>query len=96
VGWSFILMGVSMVVTSTVRANGVVLMPLLILIFGSVIVRFIVGFAGHPVYGADAIWWSFNANSIASAALALVYYRYGKWRTVRAVPIADPSPILPP
>jgi putative MATE family efflux protein len=83
VGWSFILMGITMVVTSIVRANGAVVAPLLILIFGSVIVRFAVGFIGHPSYGADAIWWSYSASSIASACLAVLYYKSGHWRKKR-------------
>jgi Na+-driven multidrug efflux pump len=83
VGWTFLLMGISMVVTSVVRANGAVLAPLLILIFGSVIVRLTVGFAGHPTYGANAIWWSYPANSITTAILAMLYYQSGHWREKR-------------
>jgi putative MATE family efflux protein len=92
VGWTFILMGISMVITSVVRANGVVLAPLLILIFGSVIVRLTVGFAGQPTYGAEAIWWSYPSNSIATAALALLYYQSGHWRAKR---LATGPPMLP-
>ncbi len=80
VGWSFILMGISMVVTSIVRANGAVVAPLMVLIFGSVVVRFAVGFIGHPRFGADAIWWSYSASSIASATLGMLYYKSGHWR----------------
>jgi putative MATE family efflux protein len=80
VGWTFIFMGVSMVVSSIVRANGAVLVPLLILIAGAVIVRLSIGFIGYPIYGADAIWWSFMASSVVSALLALLYYWQGSWR----------------
>ncbi len=83
VGWTFIFMGISMVVTSIVRANGAVLMPLLILIIGSVIIRLSIGYLGHPVYGAEAIWWSFSAASLVSALLALLYYRNGSWRSFK-------------
>jgi putative MATE family efflux protein len=82
VGWSFILQGVSMAVSSIVRANGAVLAPLLMLIFGTVIVRLSVGFAGYPHWGADAIWWSFTISSLVSALMALGYYRYGGWRAL--------------
>ncbi len=90
VGWTFILMGISMVVTSVVRANGAVLVPLVVLIIGSVIVRFSVGFIGHPTYGADAIWWSFGAASITSAVLGISYYVSGHWRRLK--PLSRPSP----
>ncbi len=83
VGWTFVLMGISMVVTSVVRANGAVLAPLLILILGSVVVRLSVGFLGYPVYGAEAIWWSFGANSLVSSGLAILYYWRGSWRKKR-------------
>jgi Na+-driven multidrug efflux pump len=89
-GWSFILMGISMVVSSIVRANGAVLMPLLILIFGSVLVRLSVGFIGHPIYGAAAIWWSFPLSSVVAALMAIIYYRNGSWRKLTRV---QPGPI---
>jgi putative MATE family efflux protein len=91
VGWSFLLMGISMVVTSIVRANGAVLAPLLILIFGSIFVRLAVAFLGYPTYGADAIWWSGPANSIASGGLALLYYRRGSWRKLKMVKAMIPG-----
>jgi putative MATE family efflux protein len=90
-GWSFILMGISMVVSSIVRANGAVLMPLLILIFGSVLVRLSVGFIGHPIYGAAAIWWSFPLSSVIAAVMAIIYYRNGSWRKLKRV---QPGPVV--
>ncbi len=91
VGWSFILFGVTMVVSSIVRANGAVLIPLLMLIFGSVFVRLSVGFLGYPIYGAEAIWWSFSASSLSSAFLALLYYWKGGWRKFNRIKaVAEP------
>jgi putative MATE family efflux protein len=95
VGWSFIFMGLSMVVSSIVRANGAVLMPLLMLIFGSVFVRLLVGFIGHPIYGAEAIWWSFGSSSFVSAALAVLYYRYGGWRNIKRAHVGE-AEVAPP
>jgi Na+-driven multidrug efflux pump len=80
IGWSYILMGVSMVVTFAVRANGAMLMPLLILIVSAVFIRFGIGFGFYDRYGAEAIWWAFNAAGIASCLLSIVYYRFGGWR----------------
>ncbi len=80
VGWSFILMGVSMVLTFLVRANGAILVPLLILIFSAVLVRFAVGFGLYPQFGADAIWWAFIAASIASLVFSGAYFLLGNWR----------------
>ncbi len=85
VGWTFLLMGVSMVVTFAVRANGAVLAPLLILIISGVVVRFTVGFGFYDRFGAEAIWASFIATGIASALLSLGYYWHGSWRKLKAV-----------
>ncbi len=83
IGWSFILMGVSMVLTFLVRANGIVIAPLVILIVSAVLVRFGIGFGLHPHYGADAIWWSFIAASVASFGLTVAYYLNGGWKAAR-------------
>ena len=80
VGWSFLLMGVSVVVTFLVRANGAVTMPLLILIISAIGVRFLVGFGLHPQYGADAIWWAFIAAAMTSFTLSVSYYVFGGWK----------------
>jgi Na+-driven multidrug efflux pump len=80
VGGSFIMMGVSMVVTSVVRANGAVVVPLVFLIISALIVRLGVGFAFHPRYGADAIWWAFVAGAVVSIMLTMGYYLQGSWR----------------
>jgi putative MATE family efflux protein len=85
VGWTFLLMGVSMVVTFAVRANGAVLAPLLILIISGVLVRFSIGFGLYDRFGAEAIWASFIATGIASAILSLGYYWHGSWRKLKAV-----------
>lgn len=91
IGWSFILMGVSVVVTFAVRANGAVLAPLLILIFSAIVVRFLVGFGLHDRFGADAIWAAFIATSIASGILSIAYYLHGGWRKAKAMPFASPA-----
>jgi Na+-driven multidrug efflux pump len=83
IGWSFILMGISMVLTFLVRANGAVVAPLVILIVSAVIIRFGIGFGLHPVYGADAIWWSFIAASITSFGLTVAYYLNGGWKRAK-------------
>jgi putative MATE family efflux protein len=83
IGWTFLLMGISMVVTFAVRANGAVIVPLLILIFASVIVRFSIGFGLHDAYGAEAIWGSFMATGATSFLLSVIYYAHGGWRKLK-------------
>ncbi len=69
--WNFLLFGVTMVLIATVRANGAVWGPLIILAIGLVPVRFGWIFATRHWLGADAIWWSFPVSSFANVALAI-------------------------
>jgi len=78
--WSFIIFGVTMVLFSTVRANGAVYAPLIILVVSMFVGR--IGFAAVllPRYGTDVLWWSFPVGSAISLSLAILYYRFGRWR----------------
>ena len=78
--WSFILFGVTMVLFGTVRANGAVWGPLLILFVAMFPVRLGLALLLRPTLGADALWWSFPAGSMATLVGAALYYRYGPWR----------------
>lgn len=83
--WGFILFGVTLVLFGVVRANGAVFGPLLILFVAMFPVRLGLAYALHPRFGIEALWWSFPAGSIASAAMAVAYYRYGRWRDTQLV-----------
>ena len=78
--WSFLFFGIAMVLFSTVRANGAVLVPLICLFIAVYPVR--LGFY-YMFYGsikADAIWWSFTVGAFASLIMALSYYLSGTWK----------------
>jgi putative MATE family efflux protein len=81
--WNFLLFGVTMVLFGTVRANGAVWGPLLILCVGLVPVRFGFIYASYPRLDADAIWLSFPASSFVNLALAAAFYLHGGWRKAR-------------
>ena len=72
--WSFLLMGVTMVVFGTVRANGAVLGPLIILAIGLVPVRLGFALGAYPWLKADALWLSFPVSSLANIAMAIAFY----------------------
>ena len=78
--WNFLLFGVTMVLFATVRANGAVWAPLIILAVGLVPARFGWIFATQHWLGADAIWLSFPVSSFVNVALAIGYYWKGAWR----------------
>jgi Na+-driven multidrug efflux pump len=91
VTWSFIFFGFSMVLFGVVRATGAVMMPLAILTFTLLLIRFPVAAIMQSKYGVDAVWWSFPASSAVSAVLAVLYYKFGGWRKARML-----AGIMPP
>jgi Na+-driven multidrug efflux pump len=78
--WNFLLFGVMMVLFATVRANGAVWAPLIILAVGMVPVRFGYILGAYGWLGADAIWTSFPVTSAINLVLAAAYYLNGSWR----------------
>ena len=81
--WNFLLFGVMMVLFATVRANGAVWIPLVVLAIGMVPVRFGYIFAAYPWLHADAIWTSFPVTSFINLALAIAFYVHGGWKRAR-------------
>lgn len=84
--WPFLLFGVTMVIFGTVRANGAVIGPLVILAIGLFPVRFGFALGAYPWLGADALWYSFPVSSFANMALAIGFYLHGGWRKARILP----------
>lgn len=80
---SFILFGCSMILFGVMRANGVVVAPLLILIVCLYPVR--LGFyeLGYSYLGADALWLSYPVSSACTLALAAALYLHGGWRKAK-------------
>lgn len=80
--WSFLFFGMTMALFSTVRANGIVIAPLIILIVSLLGARLGFYFSFYPLMGPDALWWSFPIGSLTSLILAALHYRFSKWREV--------------
>jgi Na+-driven multidrug efflux pump len=95
VTWSYVFFGVSMVLFGVVRATGAVMAPLFVLTISLLVVRFPLAEALLDKYHADAIWWSFPISSALSAVLAVLYYKYGGWRTTRMVGGPTQSVVAP-
>jgi putative MATE family efflux protein len=89
ISWSFLLFGITMVLSATVRATGAVMVPLIILVVAMFPVRVGLAFLTRPHFGLDALWWSFSSGSVVALILTIAYYRWGNWRNQRmAVPIS--------
>lgn len=81
--WGFLPFAVTMVLFATVRANGQVFWPLIILFISMFPVRLGFAYGLQGMLGADAIWWSFPAGMVVTMLLAIVLYRFGNWRNER-------------
>ena len=89
--WTFVMFGATMVLFSTVRANGATLAPLIILIVSLYPVRIGVALLARPYIGADALWWAFPIGSAVSLSLAAWFYRHGRWREQVLAVMPDPE-----
>ena len=79
--WGYLLFGMTMVLFGTMRANGAVVAPLLILAFGLLPIRLGFAYLMQSVIGADALWLSLPIASASNLVLAWIYYRWGSWKT---------------
>ena len=93
--WSFLFFGVTFVVSGVVRSTGAVLPPLLILGIALWGIRIPFATLLQPAWGADAIWWSFPASAVCAMAMSLAYYRWGRWREAKMMPV-DPREVAVP
>ncbi|MET0250903.1 MAG: MATE family efflux transporter, partial [Novosphingobium sp.] len=80
-GWSFILFGVTMVLFGTMRANGVVLAPMIALAISMYPARLGFYYLLYPRIGSDAIWLAFPFGSLVALVLAASFYSRKAWRT---------------
>ena len=78
--WGFVLFSVSFALTGVVRSTGAVWWPLIMMAIALLGIRVPFAMIMSARFGADAIWWSFPLGSIASAAFAALYYRFGGWK----------------
>jgi putative MATE family efflux protein len=86
VTYSFIFFGISVALFGVVRATGAVIAPLIVLTISMLVVRFPLAEFFLDKYHVDAVWWSFPISSVLSSILALLYYRYGGWRSAHMLP----------
>jgi putative MATE family efflux protein len=83
---SFIFFGISVALFGVVRATGAVMAPLIVLTISMLVVRFPLAEIFLDRYHVDAVWWSFPVSSVLSSILALLYYKYGSWRSAHMLP----------
>lgn len=90
--WGFIAFGVSMVLFGTIRANGQVVWPLIILAVSLYPVRMGVALGLRGWLGVDALWLSFPAAMLATMVMAGALYLQGGWRRIGDMAQLDGHP----
>ncbi len=78
--WGYVFFGIGMVLFGSMRANGYVIAPLIVMIVTMYPVRLGFAFGLQPILGADALWLSFPVGMVTTAALAAWLYFRGTWR----------------
>ena len=79
--WSFILFGVTIVLFGTMRAGGVVWVPLIALGVSMFPARLGFYYGLRDLLGTDALWLCFPFGSLVSMVIAIWFYRQPGWRT---------------
>ncbi|MBS0255461.1 MAG: MATE family efflux transporter [Proteobacteria bacterium] len=72
--WPYMLTGVVMILTGTMRAYGAVMRPLLVMFASMYVVRLGFYFAALPWLKGDAVWWSTPFSSTIGVALMVLAY----------------------
>ncbi|WP_324752597.1 MATE family efflux transporter [Roseovarius sp. Pro17] len=87
--WGYLFFGVAQVLFGTMRANGYVIGPLIVMIVSMYPVRLGFAFGLYPVLAADALWLSFPAGMVATALMAAALYLRGGWREGKMTPARE-------
>jgi Na+-driven multidrug efflux pump len=83
VTWSFIAGSITMILGGTMRSYGVVWWPLFLGFISFYPARLGFYFALYPLWGAEALWWSYPFASVFSVAATSLLYWKGSWRDKR-------------
>ena len=84
--WGFLFFGIAQVLFGTMRANGYVIWPLMVMVISMYPVRLGFAFGFYSKLGADALWLSFPAGMVATAVMGAGLYLYGAWRKGKVLP----------
>ncbi|MBW8754863.1 MAG: MATE family efflux transporter [Sphingomonadales bacterium] len=83
--WSYVLVGITMVLSGTMRSYGAVVLPLIAMVVSMYPARLGFYALAYPHIGAEAVWWAFPAGSVTSVLLTWLVYTRGGWRQPQAL-----------
>jgi putative MATE family efflux protein len=92
VTWSYVLVGITMVLSGTMRSYGVVVLPLIVMVLSMYPARIGFYYLAYPYIGGEAVWWAFPAGSVASVVLTWFAYASSGWRLQHGLAPAASAP----
>lgn len=78
--WSYILFGIATIFMATLRSNGIVMLPLVVVFLAVYPVRIGFYYFSYHYLGADAIWISFPVGALFCLVVTYGYYLTDHWR----------------
>jgi Na+-driven multidrug efflux pump len=87
--WGFLFFGVGLVLFGTMRANGAVVGPLIIMFIAMYPVRLGFALSTRDWLGLDALWLSFPAGMVATSIMAVALYLHGGWKRRTMTPTRE-------
>lgn len=90
--WSYMLSGIMMILTGTMRAYGAVVLPLVVLALAFYPARLGFYFTAYHYIGGEALWWSFPFGSAAAVVFTWLAYNRGGWRHRRTQAYVPTAP----
>jgi len=78
--WSYVLFGIMMILTGTMRAYGAVITPLVIMFLSMYPARIGFYFAAYGFIGSEALWWAYPFSAVLAVGMTVAVYLHGGWR----------------
>ncbi|WP_033542960.1 MATE family efflux transporter [Planococcus sp. CAU13] len=85
VAFFYPFLGINFILNGTVRAAGAMFQVLILNILSFWVLRYPLTYLFAQWYGQDGVALGIGVSFIISSVFAFLYYRYGKWREIKAI-----------
>ena len=85
VAFFYPFLGINFILNGTVRAAGAMFQVLILNILSFWVLRYPLTYLFAKLYGQDGIALGIGVSFVISSVFAFLYYRYGKWREIKAI-----------
>lgn len=85
VAFFYPFLGINFILNGTVRAAGAMFQMLVLNFLSFWMLRYPLPYLFAKLYGQDGIALGIGVSFVISSSFAFLYYRYGKWREIKAI-----------